>query len=205
MVVKHSVHTRGGVAGHLFRRMIHITMCFYPWLYYQGAERWLPVSIHPPALLWCLLALNIIIEIIRLSAGLTLPGHRAYERTQICSLAWGLTGICLVFLFSPGGYPQGVQYAAPIVWCLALCDPLMGEMRARSVSMLVSSLAGGVLALCLWGLACAWYGTPWPLMLFMPIVTVLAERPLLSWIDDNGTLTLIPLLVILLCHWLGFL
>ena len=129
----------------------------------------------------------------RLRLGFTVFGQRDYEATQISALAWGAFGVGMVFLLAPTE-----AYAWPLILSLSLGDPLMGELRRKGMDtrnvMLVSTLA----LLVIWLAAWSQFGTPlWMAVLLAP-VCMIAEWPRLTYIDDNATMVLIPLALVMI-------
>lgn len=189
----HEQETRGGWAGHLVRRLLHVGMVFVPWIYYQyGASISAFFHLSPTGLLWSLVLLVIVLEIIRLSFKLQIFGQRPHETKQISSFAWGAISLFLVLLFAPK------PFAYPIVASCALGDPFLGELRRFRWSSGLVLLLGMLFIAGIWLLASHWFGIAWWWAMIMGPVVVAAERIPLRWIDDNATMQLIPLLIILL-------
>lgn len=190
----HVSHSVGGRGGHLARRLIHVSMAAMPWLWYwhvaelEQASGW-----SRQALGGALLALLVLGEALRLSLGLTVFGQRAYEARQISAMAWGGVSVTLVFLLAPERGLAGAAIGLPIVVALALVDPLMGELRRARRSGRLVALVGVAGCAAVWAGAAWQLGTPWPLVPLMAVVSVAAEWPSLRWIDDNATMTLVPL------------
>ena len=89
-------------------------------------------------------------------------------------------------------------YAWPLILSLSLGDPFLGEMRRRGMNNRDVVLSTTVLLILIW-LAC-WqlFGTPWWLAFLFAPLCVASEWPRLRYIDDNATMVLIPLGMILL-------
>ena len=193
----------GGKGGHLFRRGIHVGMAGIPWLYYaHGTVIAEMVDMERVQFAAACGIAMILIEMIRLKVGFTMVGQREYERTQVSALAWGATSITLVFVTLEGWQaPPGVHdgwLIVPLILCLVFGDPAMGEARRAGMEAKQVFAVGTVLCTIIW-LACwHFFGTPWYLALLMGPLTTAAEWPKLKWIDDNATMTLIPLATILL-------
>ena len=198
--VKHSV---GGMGGHLFRRCIHVGMCSLPWLYYgYGDQIGDQVDLERIQIAALCGILILAVEAIRLKIGFTVVGQREYERTQMSAMAWGAVSVSLVFVtLENWSGPQGSHagwLAVPIILCLTFGDPAMGEARRYGMEPRQVFALGAVFCTLIW-LACwHFFGTPWYLALLMGPLTTAAEWPKLKWIDDNATMTLIPLATILL-------
>lgn len=183
----------GGFAAHLLRRMVHIGSLLVLWLYYQYGKTvasffGLPLSL----LIWLVLGCVLILEVLRLRERWTIFGQRQYERTRISAFTWGAVGMALVLLFAPGK-----QFAIPIITGYALGDPLLGELRRTTMPRMAVVLLGLIALGGVWGLAHIWLGTPLWLIFLMPPITLAAEWPCFTWIDDNALMQLIPLAIIL--------
>ena len=184
----------GGVSGHLLRRGIHLAMSFLPFLYFEFGEDVADmVSLTLEQVVSCVILLAIFGEALRLRMGLTVVGQRSYEAKQVSALAWGALGVGMVFLLTPNP-----AYAYPLILSLSLGDPLLGELRRKGSSTQTVILAGVL------GIAVIWAGcaylveTPWLFVPLMAPICVAAEWPRLRYIDDNATMLLIPLAVVLI-------
>ena len=184
----------GGVSGHLLRRGIHLAMSFLPFLYFEFGEDVADmVSLTLEQVVSCVILLAVFGEALRLRMGWTVVGQRSYEAKQVSALAWGALGVGMVFLLTPDP-----AYAYPLILSLSLGDPLLGELRRKGSSTQTVILAGGL------GIAVIWAGradlveTPWLVVALMGPICVAAEWPRLRYIDDNATMLLIPLAVVLI-------
>lgn len=184
----------GGVSGHLLRRGIHLAMSFLPFLYFEFGEDVADMaSLTLEQVVSCVILLAVFGEALRLRMGLTVVGQRSYEAKQVSALAWGALGVGMVFLLTPEP-----AYAYPLILSLSLGDPLLGELRRKESSTQTVILAGVL------GIAVIWAGcaylveTPWLLVPLMAPICVAAEWPRLRYIDDNATMLLIPLAVVLI-------
>ena len=184
----------GGVSGHLLRRGIHLAMSLLPFLYFEFGEDVADmVSLTLEQVVSCVILLAIFGEALRLRMGLTVVGQRSYEAKQVSALAWGALGVGMVFLLTPDP-----AYAYPLILSLSLGDPLLGELRRKGSSTQTVILAGVL------GIAVIWAGcaylveTPWLFVPLMAPICVAAEWPRLRYIDDNATMLLIPLAVVLI-------
>lgn len=184
----------GGVSGHLLRRGIHLAMSFLPFLYFEFGEDVADmVSLTLEQVVSCVILLAVFGEALRLRMGLTVVGQRSYEAKQVSALAWGALGVGMVFLLTPDP-----AYAYPLILSLSLGDPLLGELRRKESSTQTVILAGVL------GIAVIWSGcaylveTPWLFVPLMAPICVAAEWPRLRYIDDNATMLLIPLAVVLI-------
>ena len=184
----------GGESGHLLRRGIHLAMSFLPFLYFEFGEDVADmVSLTLEQVVSCVILLAVFGEALRLRMGLTVVGQRSYEAKQVSALAWGALGVGMVFLLTPDP-----AYAYPLILSLSLGDPLLGELRRKESSTQTVILAGVL------GIAVIWAGcaylveTPWLFVPLMAPICVAAEWPRLRYIDDNATMLLIPLAVVLI-------
>ena len=184
----------GGVSGHLLRRGIHLAMSFLPFLYFEFGEDVADmVSLTLEQVVSCVILIAIVGESLRLRMGWTIVGQRSYEAKQVSALAWGALGVGMVFLLTPDA-----AYAYPLILSLSLGDPLLGELRRKRVSTQNVILAG-VLGIAIIWAGCAYLvETPWLLVPLMAPICVAAEWPRLRYIDDNATMLLIPLAVVLI-------
>ena len=184
----------GGVPGHLLRRGIHLAMSFLPFLYFEFGEDVADmVSLTLEQVVSCVILIAIVGESLRLRMGWTIVGQRSYEAKQVSALAWGALGVGMVFLLTPDA-----AYAYPLILSLSLGDPLLGELRRKGVSTQNVILAG-VLGIAIIWAGCAYLvETPWLLVPLMAPICVAAEWPRLRYIDDNATMLLIPLAVVLI-------
>ena len=184
----------GGVSGHLLRRGIHLAMSFLPFLFFEFGEDVADMaSLTLEQVVSCVILLAIFGEALRLRMGWTVVGQRSYEAKQVSALAWGALGVGMVFLLTPNP-----AYAYPLILSLSLGDPLLGELRRKGSSTQTVILAGVL------GIAVIWAGcaylveTPWLFVPLMAPICVAAEWPRLRYIDDNATMLLIPLAVVLI-------
>ena len=130
-------------------------------------------------------------EAIRLRMGWTIVGQRSYEAKQVSALAWGALAIGLVFLVVPTK-----AYAYPLILTLTFGDPFMGELRRRDVESKQVVYYACVLVLAIW-LGCYYiFSTPLLACIIVAPIAVLSETPRLRYIDDNATMLLIPLAVV---------
>lgn len=184
--------TRGGTSGHLMRRLIHIAIFIVPLIYYAYGRAIAGVfHLTPTVFLWCLIALIVILEGLRLRKGWLAYGQRQREAKQFSSFAWGAVSIFLVLLFAPGK-----AFAIPIIWSCAFGDPLLGELRRLRMGTIWVVVISVLFIAGIWGLCTGWLGTPWWWALFMGPLTVLFEWPNIPWIDDNAMMQLLPLLLV---------
>ena len=165
-----------------------------PYLYFQhGASVADALGMDLPQLVAGVVFLALVLEGVRLRMGLTVFGQRDYEAHQISALAWGAVGVGFVLLLVPHE-----AYAWPLIATLSFGDPLMGEMRRNDMENRQVMLYATLLIFVIWVVSSLLFGTPmWMAFLLAP-VSMLAEWPRLTYIDDNATMLLIPLALVLL-------
>ena len=182
----------GGMSGHIFRRFFHLAMCVLPILYFEVGEN---VADSVGLTLNEIVASFVIIaalgEALRLKMGFTVFGQREYESQQVSALAWGALAIGLVFLVTPTR-----AYAYPLILTLTFGDPFMGELRRRGVESSSVIAYACVLVLAIWLLCWYMFDTPLIACLIVAPIAVFSETPRLRYIDDNATMLLIPLAVV---------
>ncbi len=200
--IDHAKHSVGGMKGHIFRRFTHVIMCLIPILYYtKGSQLSDLFSMEPIEFVTFCLLLLIFLELLRLYFGIVIVGQREYEAKQISALAWGAFAVCLALIVSPEsknfeGMESGV-YAAPLIWGLTFVDPIMGEIK-RSKKGIKAAIGGGLIAsYIIWLSSTYFLGTPIIASIILAPMTVLGELPTVKWIDDNATMILLPLTVLL--------
>ena len=184
----------GGMRGHLLRRGVHLSMIGIPYLYFQhGASVADALGMELNQVVAGVVLFAMVLEGFRLRLGLTVFGQRDYEAHQISALAWGAVGVGFVLLLVPHE-----AYAWPLIASLSLGDPLMGEMRRKGLGSAQVMVYATLLILVIWVVSSLQFGTPmWMAFLLAP-VCMLAEWPRLTYIDDNATMLLIPLALVLL-------
>ena len=184
----------GGMRGHVLRRGIHLSMSFLPFIYFAyGEDVANAVGVSLDRLVASIVLVALTGEGLRLRFGWTVFGQRDYEAHQISALAWGAFGVGMVFLLAPTE-----AYAWPLILSLSLGDPLMGELRRKDLEARQVMIASTFALLLVW--LGAWYlfGTPlWMAVLLAP-VCMIAEWPRLRYIDDNATMVLIPLALVII-------
>lgn len=192
----------GGLRGHLFRRAIHLGMSFLPLIYFEyGRATAKDVGLSLPQFVSAVVFLLFAAESIRLKFGLTIYGQREYEAHQISALGWGAFGIGLVFLLAPTK-----EYIWPLILSLSLGDPFLGEMRRLGLETRNVIISSTAFLFLVWVACWHFVQTPfWLAFLFAPLC-VASEWPRLRYIDDNATMVLIPLgMILLLEPFLGLL
>lgn len=184
----------GGMRGHLLRRGIHLSMIGIPYLYFSHGESVAEaIGVSLAQVVAGVVLIALVLEGIRLKIGLTVFGQRDYEANQVSALAWGAVGIGFVLLLVPEE-----AYAWPLIASLALGDPLMGELRRKDIPDRQVMIYATLLILAIWLVAVAQFGTPIWLAILLAPVCMISEWPRLTYIDDNATMLLIPLALVLL-------
>ncbi|HIE81926.1 MAG TPA: hypothetical protein EYQ07_05325 [Candidatus Poseidoniales archaeon] len=199
--VDHIEHSVGGAGGHIFRRLLHISMFLIPVMYHLYGETIAAyVSLEPQQFVIAVGLIFIIVEAIRIRFGIIIIGQREYEATQISALAWGAFAVCLTLIVAPqpGEGIEAGLYTIPIIWGLTFVDPVMGEIKRTKRGLKNAIIVGLVLSYAIWLGASVLLGTPaWVAVILAPL-TVLGEIPRVKWIDDNATMILFPLTALLL-------
>ena len=184
----------GGMTGHIFRRVIHLGMAAIPLLYFSiGEDVASTVNMDLDQVVASVVLFALVAESLRLRYGITIFGQRDYEAKQVSALAWGAFGIGMVLLLVPHE-----AYAYPLIVSLAFGDPLMGELRRKGIATRqVMMISTGVI-LAIWLVSSLQFDTPLWIALLLAPVCMIAEWPRLRYIDDNATMLLIPLALVLL-------
>ena len=187
--------TKGGTLGHITRRLIHISIIFLPFIYYD----WIVPTVSNIRIAHHLIILAmiavLIFELLRLKCRFVIFAQRDYEATQICSFAWGILSIGFVLLFSPT-----ISFSVAIIASCALVDPLLGELKTKIKRSIGLFLVGMIAVILIWLICALHYHTPIWIAFLMGPITVLCEWPSFKWIDDNALMMLIPLIVVLIIH-----
>lgn len=185
-------NTVGGYFGHLLRRCIHILMILIPVAYHYWEDLIYHYFDRPNfEIILIILVLVIAAELYRIKKQFLIFGQRAHEATHISSFAWGAIAMSFVLLLVPN-----TLYAIPIVAGCAVGDPLIGELKRKLPRYLVTIIAFVVIAFIWWVCSYSmslpvWF--PW----VIAAVTVLAEWPNFTWVDDNALMQLVPLCILL--------
>jgi len=190
--MQHRTATRGGIHGHLTRRLIHFAFflglpLFY-FIFFPALARY--VGCSPQDILYVLMVLIIVLELLRIKMHWQLFAMREYEKKQVSAAAWGLLAIFFAVILSPS---PGYAYA--LCWTAGIVDPVVGELKSRTSTALTYGIALFV-AMFVW-LLCWWcFGiSMWSVMLCAPLA-LLFEYPSWHCIDDNFTMVMGPLLVL---------
>ncbi len=185
--------TNGLTAGHYFRRLIHLSLLFIPFLYKAYSHAIADFFDWPVGgLLLLLTGLVVLLEALRLKFQILLWGQRQYERHNVSALAWTLLAIIAVLFFAPAP-----AYYFAIIFSCALGDPLLGELRRFIPYLWLAEAVGLIFLLILWLAGAFYWGfSPW-LATFLAILSLFVEYWNLKWIDDNALMLLVPLLAII--------
>jgi hypothetical protein len=184
----------GGMRGHLLRRSIHLSLAALPFVYFNyGAQVAEATGMALDQVVATVVLFATVAEGLRLKLGITVFGQRDYEANQVSAMAWGAVGVGFVFLLTPAE-----AYAYPLILSLALGDPLMGEMRRNGRSSREVMLWATVVLWGVWLISWQQFGTPLWMALMLAPVCMISEWPRLRYIDDNATMLLIPLALVLL-------
>ena len=189
----------GGMGGHLLRRTVHLAIVLVPVLYYWWGDSIAATIDIPVRMIASIIGFTVLVmEGVRLRTGLVVYGQREYEARQPSALFWGVFSISLTVLIAPEAGVAGAAYGAPVIWSLAIVDPALGEARRYGVGERQTVVLGFVLTTAIWLFAAFALGTPAFLAPLIAAITVAAERPRLTWLDDNGAMVLAPLAFIVL-------
>lgn len=209
-VSDHTKHTIGNTAGYISRRIAHAVACpavIYLYYFHAFNSDWLPLNMTPEHLVSLFCFTFFILECARAYFGVVYTGMREYERFKMSAMAWATISCGLVMLAAPqknafgkDGHPQTPSERAiigfPIVCCLALIDPLIGELKRIKISLWTRSIIAIAATALIWIALLLITGEGvWVLIPFIAPITVAAEYPFLEYIDDDATMTLIPLAV----------
>lgn len=184
----------GGMKGHILRRTVHIGMCAIPVVYFSwGDSISSKLGMDLQQIVASVVLFALAAEGIRLKLGITIFGQRDYEAKQISALAWGAFGIGMVLLLAPHE-----AYAYPLILSLSLGDPLMGELRRKGMESRNVMIYSTMLLLVIWLACTVQFGTPLAISLLLAPISMISEWPRLRYIDDNATMLLIPLSLVLI-------
>lgn len=201
--IDHAEHSVGGAGGHWFRRLTHVGMCVIPFAYHLWGDSIAgKVSMTPSDFVIAVAALFIVIEVIRIKFGIIIVGQREYEAKQVSALAWGAVAVCLTLILAPqeGEGLEAGKYTIPIICGLTFVDPIMGEVKRAKMGMQSAVLVGLAVSYTIWMGSVALFSTPFLVAVLLAPLTVAGEVPRVSWIDDNATMILFPLIALLLLH-----
>jgi len=200
--VDHVGHSIGGMGGHAFRRLTHVSMASIPYLYYvHGSTISSYFSMQAREFVSVICVLILVIEAVRLRTGIVIVGQREYESSQISALAWGALAVALAILIAPEGEIGSMgagKYGAPIILGMTLVDPVMGEVKRKMKDLRAAIILGLVVSYTVWVGCHFWIGTELIAALLLAPLTVLGELPTTRAIDDNATMVLFPLVGLVL-------
>ena len=200
--VDHVGHSIGGMGGHAFRRLTHVSMASIPYLYYvHGSTISSYFSLQAREFVSAICVLILVTEAFRLRTGIVIVGQREYESSQISALAWGALAVALAILIAPEGENGGMEagkYGAPIILGMTLVDPVMGEVKRKMKDLRAAIILGLVVSYAVWVGCHFWIGTELIAALLLAPLTVLGELPTTRAIDDNATMVLFPLVGLVL-------
>ena len=202
--VDHVGHSVGGMGGHAFRRLTHVSMASIPYLYYVHGERISSYfSLQAREFVSAICILILVTELVRLRTGIVIVGQREDESSQISALAWGALAVALAILVAPegeNGTMEAGKYGAPIILGMTLVDPVMGEIKRTQKNLRAAIFTGLIVSYTVWIGCHFWIGTELIAALLLAPLTVLGEILPTREIDDNATMVLFPLsgLVLLL-------
>lgn len=185
--------TKGGVIGYLLRRITHVASILIPVCYYNFDGLFKPIAhfINVEQLILAVLIIMMMLESLRLRHSWKLIGQRNYETYSLSGFVWSLCGSFLVVLTLK---QPGLAFA--IIVSYSMGDPLMGEMRRahfRPTTVIVIALS---VITIIWLIFMSYYNLPLWFAFIMPALSIAAEWPKLSWIDDNALMQLVPLVVV---------
>ena len=201
--IDHAEHSVGGAGGHWFRRLTHVGMCVIPFAYHLWGDSIAgKVSMTPSDFVIAVAGFFIAIEVIRIKFGIIIVGQREYEAKQVSALAWGAVAVCLTLILAPqeGEGLEAGKYTIPIICGLTFVDPIMGEVKRAKMGMQSAVLVGLAVSYTIWMGSVALFSTPFLVAVLLAPLTVAGEVPRVSWIDDNATMILFPLIALLLLH-----
>ena len=201
--IDHAEHSVGGAGGHWFRRLTHVGMCVIPFAYHLWGDSIAgKVSMTPSDFVIAVAGFFIVIEVIRIKFGSIIVGQREYEAKQVSALAWGAVAVCLTLILAPqeGEGLEAGKYTIPIICGLTFVDPIMGEVKRAKMGMQSAVLVGLAVSYTIWMGSVALFSTPFLVAVLLAPLTVAGEVPRVSWIDDNATMILFPLIALLLLH-----
>ena len=200
--VDHVGHSVGGMGGHAFRRLTHVSMASIPYLYYVHGERISSYfSLQAREFVSAICILILVIEVVRLRTGIVIVGQREYESSQISALAWGALAVALAILIAPGGEIGSMEagkYGAPIILGMTLVDPVMGEIKRTKKNLRAAIFTGLIVSYIVWVGCHFWIGTELIAAILLAPLTVLGEILPSREIDDNATMVLFPLVGLVL-------
>ena len=184
----------------IWRRVLHFVGAVVL-LYYLLPPRFFLVLTNEQALLLALGAV-LVMEALRLRAGLELPTIRPWERNRVASYAYYAVALVIAVL----AFPKAVAFA--VVVGTALIDPLIGELRLRPaigrrwlwglpLALYAVIALSSFLVVGGWGIAPAFAAAAGA-----GAIAIAVERPKLPYYDDDMAMTLAPGIALSLLLWL---
>ena len=192
-MINQEVLTKGYWYGYIFRRIIHISIIFVPYLY-ENLVASVAEFCHvaPLELLLWLTMLVLLFEGMRLLTGVVFFGQRKHEAKRLSSFTWGWLGLVFVIAFSPSP-----AFASAIIWSLALGDPCLGEAR-RYLPKKMAALVGTFVIFLVWAYSAQRFNFSLAWAFVMAPLTVAAEWKSSRWVDDNLLMLVVPLIGVLI-------
>ena len=199
--IDHVKHSVGGAGGHWFRRGTHISMCIIPFAFHLWGEEIAGiVNLTPREFVISVLGFFVVLEAIRVKFGIVIVGQREYEAQQISALGWGAFAVCLALIIAPqeGDGLEAGKFTIPLICGLTFVDPIMWEVKRAKKGMQAAIIAGLAVSYTVWMASVVLFSTPFLAAVILSPLTVAGEVPRVSWIDDNATMILFPLIALLL-------
>jgi len=180
----------------IYRRFNHtIAACFVIYFLFPSEILGLQRSYY--IILFWLLVFSV--EIARLTKGIKILGMRDYEKDRIASFVWFASGSCLLLgFYELGFFPQSLVIATIIM--AAYTDPVIGEASKKWGDK------NGIVC----GLVCSFiiYQVIIANIIYSiigSIVAVISERPKIKWFDDDLSMQIIPITVLVILNWFDLL
>ncbi len=180
----------------IYRRFNHtIAACFVIYFLFPSEILGLQRSYY--IILFWLLVFSV--EIARLTKGIKILGMRDYEKDRIASFVWFASGSCLLLgFYELGFFPQSLVIATIIM--AAYTDPVIGEANRKWGDK------NGIVC----GLVCSFiiYQVIIANIIYSiigSIVAVISERPKIKWFDDDLSMQIIPITVLVILNWFDLL
>ncbi len=171
-----------------FRRAFHLVTPF--WLTYYLLPPDLEIGVAREYTVIVFLIAILVIETVRLSMRLNIPGLRKYEAGRPAAYAVGGLGIGLGLLFFP--MPITIVVVAGMAWV----DPLCGVIKGKRWYPAVPISAYFALAVIVF----IFLELELPIAIFLAaigaIMAIAAEHPNLKLVDDDFVMTIVPLIVL---------
>ena len=76
------------------------------------------------------------------------------------------------------------------------------KVKRAKKGMKAAIIVGLVVSYSVWMISVTLFSTPFLAALFLAPLTVAGEVPRVTWIDDNATMILFPLVPLLFTHWI---